>query len=161
MRYEIWKESLAKGGLEPGLNVLKGLQARDLPSASLELIYYIDSAVVSFIASVHLDWQLSRPVSGESSIPKPMVLPQTVPTFSGLSDLSLCFLTCYFVFEFVIVTCYNVFWIVVVFSDFSFFFFFAFAFVICYIVFRIVICFALLGHHTHPKYKQGQKIIAA
>ncbi len=24
-----------------------------------------------------------------------------------------------------------------------------------------MICFALLGHHTHPKYKQGQKIIAA
>ncbi len=39
--------------------------------------------------------------------------------------------------------------------------FFRFAFVICYIVFRIVICFALLGHDTHPKYKQGQKIIAA
>ncbi len=34
---------------------------------------------------------------------KKMALSQTIPTSSGLSDLSLCFLTCYFVFEFVIV----------------------------------------------------------
>ncbi len=64
-----------------------------------------------------------------------MALSQTKPTSSGLSDLSLCFLTCY-----------NVFGIVVVFSELLFcFFIFAFAFVI-YFVFRIVICFALIGH---------------
>ncbi len=55
-------------------------------------------ALVSIIPPVHLDGQLFRPVSGESSIPKPMALPQTIPTFSGLSELSLCFLNCCFVF---------------------------------------------------------------
>ncbi len=81
-----------------------------------------------------------------------MALSQTIPTSSGLSDLSLCFLTCY-----------NVFWIVVVFFDLLFYFRncccvfwivilmfrFAFAFVICYFVFRIVICFALLDHRRY------------
>ncbi len=67
-----------------------------------------------------------------------MALSQTIPTSSGLSDLSLCFLTCY-----------NVFGIVVVFSELLFcFLYFAFAFVICYFVFRIVFCFALVGHLT-------------
>ncbi len=54
--------------------------------------------LVSIIPPVHLDGQLFRPVNGESSIPKPMALPQTIPTFSGLSELSLCFLNCCFVF---------------------------------------------------------------
>ncbi len=66
-----------------------------------------------------------------------MALSQTIPTSSGLSDLSLCFLTCY-----------NVFGIVVVFSELLFVFYIAFAFVICYFVFRIVICFALIGHRN-------------
>ncbi len=78
-----------------------------------------------------------------------MALSQTIPTSSGLSDLSLCFLTCCFVFEFVIVfsdllecfrDCCFVFRIVIL--------FFRFAFVICYFVFRIVICFALLRHRS-------------
>ncbi len=43
------------------------------------------------------------------------------------SNLSLCFLNCYFVFIF------------------------AFAFVICYFVFRIVFCFALVGHRKSVK----------
>ncbi len=55
---------------------------------------------------------------------QPMALSQTIPTSSGLSELSLCFLTCYFVFEFVIVfsdllfcfrICHCVFWLVIMF----------------------------------------------
>ncbi len=64
------------------------------------------------------------------------------------SDLSLCFLTCYFVFEFVIVFSdyiyiidnvyllfYNVFFIVVVFSDYFFFF------LICICICNLLFCF--------------------
>ncbi len=76
---------------------------------------------------------MSRLVSSEQSILKPMALSQTIPTSSGLSDLSLCFLT------------YNVFGIVIL------FFRFALAFVICDFVFRIVIRFALLGHRMSLK----------
>ncbi len=46
---------------------------------------------------------MSHPVSGEKSILKPMALSQTIPTSSGLSDLSFCFLNCCFVLGFVIV----------------------------------------------------------
>ncbi len=146
--------------------MLKDVQAHNVSATPpenhnmwLSSIYVL----VSTIVPVHLDWQLFRPVSGKSSIPKPMGLPQTIPPFSGCLNCRwvfrivvlffrfvLVFLTCYFVFEFVIVfydllcfvNCCCVFWF------FFFFFWFAFAFVICYFVFRIGICFALLGHHS-------------
>ncbi len=72
-----------------------------------------------------------------------MALSQTIPISSGLSDLSLCFLTCYFVFEFVIVfsdllfcfrICHCVFWLVIMFSGLLL------CFLNCYFVFYICIC---------------------
>ncbi len=72
-----------------------------------------------------------------------MALSQTIPTSSGLSDLSLCFLTCYFVFGFVVVfsdllfcflICHCVFWLVIMFSGLLL------CFLNCYFVFYICIC---------------------
>ncbi len=158
---------LAKGRIEHGSIASKDVLVRDLPSEPLKLISYIDSAVLFLVSPIHLDWQISRPVSGESSIPKSMALPQTIPTFSGLpglslcfhsdvvlySNLSLCFRT-YFVFKFVIVfsdllfccrICHCVFGLILL-SNLSLCFrtYFVFKFVIVFsdFVFEFVIVFS-------------------
>ncbi len=160
MQYEIWKgrkKSLAKGRIEHGSIASKDVLVHDLPSEPLKLICYIDSAVLFLVSPIHLDSQISRPVSGESSIPKSMALPQTIPTFSGLpglslcfhsdvvlySNLSLCFLT-YFIVEFVIVfsdlfccrICHCFFWLVILFSSLSL------CFLTCDCVFEFVVVFS-------------------
>ncbi len=53
--FEKGEKKVCQKGLEPGSTVLKDILARDLPSAPLELVYYVDSAVVSVIPPVHLD----------------------------------------------------------------------------------------------------------
>ncbi len=54
MQYEIWKgrkKSLAKGGIEPGSIVSKDILVRGLPSEPLQLMCYIDSAVLFLVGS--------------------------------------------------------------------------------------------------------------
>jgi len=170
MRYDIWKgrkKSLPKGAWTRVDHVKRYTGAQfTICATGVSILCRLcccicNPSCTSWLTAIY------HPVSGESSIPRPMALPQTIPTFSGLSDLSLCFLTCCFVqicrcvfwlilfsnLSLCFLTCYNVFWIVVVFSDF-FFFRFAFAFVICYFVFRIVICFTLLGHRSFESQNQ-------
>ncbi len=65
-----------------------------------------------------------------------MALPQTIPTFSGLSDLSLCFLIVVLVSDLSLcfLTCYFVFKFVIVFSDFIMFSDF------CFVLICICVC---------------------
>ncbi len=51
------KKSLVKGELEPGSTVLKDKLARDLPSAPLELVYYISTLLfyLSFLLYMLID----------------------------------------------------------------------------------------------------------
>ncbi len=166
MRYEIWKgrekKRSAKGGIEPLVDRVK---------KTWLVIYHL----------CHWSWCFSWlccASSGSSCTLIDRCLVQSAVSnlfpnqwrclnytySSGLSDLSLCFLTCYFVLDLVVVfsdllfcfrICHCVFWLVIMFSGLLlcflncyFVFIFAFAFVICYFVFRIVICFALIGHRS-------------
>ncbi len=129
------KKSLAKGGIEPLVDRIK----------KMTQIYHLHHW------SWWFNWLCCAPSGSSSTLIDRCLIQSAVsnlfpnqwrclklylPLPASLSDLSLCFLTCY-----------NVFWIVIL------FFRFAFAFVICYFVFRIVICFALRCHHTYQPRK--------